>query len=962
MTDNVNTQLINRPRAINSIGDSVFIKLPFYRSKKQVNVIYINSELYEKVFNKKYDYETAKKDILDKFAVTLEGTNDEEVLGYGYVDKQTDPTDIALNGNKGSGRAFYLYENCNIKGDKTPFATSPRDDYNNGKYTLDSAIQECLISNILNNTPEFNNFETLAIIDTNEKYLFPHVDKPLDCGLIIRYSENNELYRFSHRFTNNKEFTKDELYDISKKIGILEGNKFIHRFLHGAWSIGNLSTNVNMIDLDTSFYVKGRHPQWSYTDKYITNFFGFEQYGQLKVIETIINSNLNIDNVSIDELKEIIENNRKIAIRKGFAKLIGYDENIYNKYSEQLDKLADEFSYLSQIMYDNYDNLNCVDENCQKTNIFDFSHFFRYYEIYKQKGIFDTNIGLSILLNNNADSLKYTYNNEDYHSKIKGFFEKIIVDNTGKYFECLNRVINFINSFDSLNEMIDINENIDKNKKLVKTYVENEDKKYLLARKWMRQELILLYREKGENIANEILNSIIDVYTNKNSRGNNYLRDLYIFTTGYIYRDINTEGYYQYHLKMFNKQKVDRILMRLNGHSSLLKSDDYINYTSERLDNKKLEDICEVSLIIENKIINTTELGIDNPKRECVVCQSNDDYSDITTEDIIEELKNNYNINVSSIEEILGGTEKCYCISDDKKKYFLKEFIFGENYESIIQEYQILEELNNSGIPIANFIKTKNNKLAVEYKGCLMILQEFVEGKTYHNEPLPKELLYKSASLLGEIHSALINKFSLDNTDLWTNINIVKEAKEIDYLLNEIEKIKDDPNYEILKETLDYKKQMLGELTSYNNMFSNLSYNMTHGDYSKRQLIFDSNETPIAIDFSSSLVAPVVWEIIRSYILSTLTYENNDDFDYDMFVNYIKVYMNSINLSKEDISMMPYTLIYQCIIDKNGYLEYIKSHNQEKVDFIRWKYNICKCLEKDADNIVNEVINHCIKK
>ena len=540
--ENYNSQILNKPKAIDIIGEEAFLKLPFYRSKKQVNVVYINSKLYEKVFNKKYDYESAKKDILDKFAVTLEGSSEEEVLGYGYVDRQNDPTDIALNGNKGSGRAFYLYENCNIKGDKTPFATSPRDDYNNGKYTLDSAIQECLISNILNDIPEFSNFETLAIIDTNETYKFPHVEKPLDCGLIVRYSENNELYRFSHRFVNNKVFTRDELYDISKKIGILEGNKFIHRFLHGAWSIGNLSIDVNMIDLDTSFFVKERNPQWSYTDKYITNYFGFEQYGQLKVLEIIINSNLNIDNVSLDELKEIIENNRKTAIRKGFTKLIGYDENIYNKYSEQLDKLADEFSYLSQVIYDNYDNLNCVDPNCQKTNIFDFSRFFRYYEICKQKGIWNTTTGLNILLNESADSLKYTYENEEYHSKIKSFFGDLIIDSTGKYFECVTKAINFINDFDLLNEMIDSNENIDKNKKLVQTYIENEDKKYLLARKWMRQELVLLYREKGENIINEILNSIIDIYTNKNSRGNTYLSDLYIFTTGYIYRDINTEG------------------------------------------------------------------------------------------------------------------------------------------------------------------------------------------------------------------------------------------------------------------------------------------------------------------------------------------------------------------------------------------------------------------------------------
>ena len=55
-------------------------------------------------------------------------------------------------------------------------------------------------------------------------------------------------------------------------MGILEGNKFIDRFLHGAWSLGNISIEGNIIDLDTSFYTTGRQPQWCFTNKYKTNF------------------------------------------------------------------------------------------------------------------------------------------------------------------------------------------------------------------------------------------------------------------------------------------------------------------------------------------------------------------------------------------------------------------------------------------------------------------------------------------------------------------------------------------------------------------------------------------------------------------------------------------------------------------------------------------------------------------
>lgn len=611
-----NSQFLNNPKALDDIGNTTFLKLPFYKRKNKVNVIYINPKIYEKIFRKKYDYEVAKKDIIDRFSVTLKNdNNNDDVLGYGYVDRQGDPTDIALNGNKGSGRAFYLYENCNLKGEKTPFATSPRDDYNNGKYSLDCAIQECLISNVLNNILGFDNFETLAIIDLNEEFLFPHTEGKLPCGLIIRYYENNELYRFSHRFINNKNFSKEELYAIAKKIGILEGNKFIKRFLHGAWSIGNLSIDGNMIDLDTSFFVKGRHPQWSFTDKYITNYFGFEQKGQLKVLETVLNSDLNVDNVSLDELELIVEDNRKKTIRKEFAFLIGYDEKIYNKYASYFDKIADEFSFLSQMIYDNYDNLNCLDENCQNTYLFDFSNFFRYYEITKQNGTWSKMKGLSLLLNKDAKSLEYLYNDDNYHHKIKQFFSSITVDSTDRYMEFINRTLQFIEQFSSINELIDNNESIDKNKKLIQAYVENEDKKYLMARKWMRAELIDLYKSKGDKFVNEIINSIKGFYSQKDYASEYLYCDLIIYKEGILFREINTRGYNRFCLRVFDKNISDNFVLNIEDKNYLLKLNQSGLYISNFLPNNLISKLDNCSLFsVNNDNLVFSEIGRDIEK------------------------------------------------------------------------------------------------------------------------------------------------------------------------------------------------------------------------------------------------------------------------------------------------------------------------------------------------------------
>ena len=620
------------PRTIKDIGTDTFLKVPFYKRKSSVEVIYINPIIYEKVFEKKYNYEEAKNDIIERFSVTLEDNG--EIIGYGFVDKQADPTDIALNGNKGSGRAFYLYENCNIKGEKTPFATSSREDYNNGKYSLDCAIQECLISNVLNRQFTFNNFETLAIIDINEEYLFPYTNEKLPCGLIVRYYEDKELYRFSHRFVNNIPFNKKELIDISKKIGELEGNKFIKRFLHGAWSIGNLSINSNMIDLDTSFFVVGRHPQWSFTDRFITNYFGFEEKGQIKVLETILNSDLNIDKINLEELSKIVEEQKIKTIRKKLSILMGYSESEYTKYSQNFDKLADEFVYLSRLIFDNYNNLNCLDENCQNTYLFNFSNFFRYYEISKQKGNWNKQYGLSLLLNKKAKFIEYNYNDENYHEKILTFFKNMIVDDDNKYFDAINKALQFIDTFDMLNEKIDENEKIDKNIKLIKAYLENEDKIYLTARKWMRAELIELYKEKGPKYVNDVMNTIIGFYSDKDYSTDNFLCDLYIFEEGMLFREISKNGYNRFCLKMLNNKNNNKMKICINEIEIILESKDNINYYSNNFENIKLFPIDRVILDDGKKTVHCIEYGYDNRNYKSYIESISNISGSITDEDI----------------------------------------------------------------------------------------------------------------------------------------------------------------------------------------------------------------------------------------------------------------------------------------------------------------------------------------
>jgi len=942
-------QFSKMPKTLEDIGTDNFLKIPFYKRNNNLEVVYINPIIYEKVFSKKYNYEQAKKDIIERFSVTLEEKG--EIIGYGYVDKQADPTDIALNGNKGSGRAFYLYENCNIKGEKTPFATSPRDDYNNGKYSLDCAIQECLISNVLNRQSTFCNFETLAIIDTKEEYLFPHTSEKLPCGLIIRYYEDKELYRFSHRFVNNIPFNKSELINLSNKIGELEGNKFIKRFLHGAWSIGNLSIDSNMIDLDTSFFVIGRHPQWSFTDRYITNYFGFEEKGQVKVLETIVNSNLNIETVSLDELSKIIEDQKLKTIRKNLLILMGYNEFEYAKYSQYFDKLADEFIYLSQLIFDNYDNLNCLDENCQNTNLFNFSNFFRYYELLKQKGIWNKQQGLNLLLNKNARLFEYNYHDDNYHEKILSFFRNIIIDSDDKYLDALNRALLFIDEYDRLNELIDTNERINKNQKLIKSYLENEDKIYLTARKWMRAELIDMYQEKGTKYVNDIINTIINFYSDKDYSKDDFLCDLYIFDKGILFREISVNGYNRICLKLSNSINEDSISIYLNGKEIILYSEDKINYYSDKFDNTNIFPFNNVVLKIGITKINCIDCGRENGNYKTYIETIHNNSQNITEEDIKKYLQEHYNIEVLDIKRMVGSSARCYCIVSTNKKYFLKVFEQDKSIESIILESEILNILDNNKILVPKIIKTNNGKISLLVNNHFFILENFIEGKTFHKDSLSKELLLESSDILGKIHQILSTKFSWDyNVSYLSLINVKNEYREIDYLIDLIEKNKDNENYGLLKDSLNYKKSMLMKVQKYREMFQDLTMSMTHGDYSKRQIISEDNKIKGIVDFSSCDFLPVALEVIRSYFLSTLSCEKVEEFDYELFSDYIEIYLKQFCLKENDLIAMPYLLLTHFVLSKYGYIECVYN-NRDKEDIIKyilWKDKICKFLEENA--------------
>jgi hypothetical protein len=588
-----------------------------YQAKEKYNVIYINSKLYEEIFKEKYEWQTAKQRISDMFSITLdEEKSNKQIAGKAYSDKQLDPTGIALSGNLGSGRAFF-YKNCfNIKGDKTKLATAPKNIYSNGKYALSAAIKETVIANILVDDFIIPAFETLAILDKKERFDFEdeYMDADdvirkevynLPCSIEIRVNKEKELYRISNSLINKDKYTINELEDFCEKLAKIEANKFCDRFLHGSWSVGNISIDGNLIDFDTATFVKGRYPQYSNTNKYKSNYFGYELLGQKLMIKSILDYE-NIENANKIEtnLDDLMNEKYKENMKIRFCDLIGLNYNLhYKKYNKYIDSLYEKFNVLSRKFLPNYYETNVAENSGDITYLFDFSKFFQKYLITKKDYKNNILLGMKLLLND-TEYIEYEKIGM-IKEKIQEFFYENIVDEKN-IDNSINNAMDFIEEYDELFNLISKKTELSNIK--VKQYIINANRNYLYGNENIYGEISYLYDIKkiDEKTTNRIINALIN--TNKR---NNYNKKDENKLGLQIYEDLLTylvlsENYYYLVIEPYSNTEIEFAKAIINGQEVMMRhfSDENGNImVSEKTEFDNLPDILnfDIKLKINGK-------------------------------------------------------------------------------------------------------------------------------------------------------------------------------------------------------------------------------------------------------------------------------------------------------------------------------------------------------------------------
>lgn len=323
-------------------------------------------------------------------------------------------------------------------------------------------------------------------------------------------------------------------------------------------------------------------------------------------------------------------------------------------------------------------------------------------------------------------------------------------------------------------------------------------------------------------------------------------------------------------------------------------------------------------------------------------------------EEIKQELKENYDIDIKHIEKINEGNAEIYEINNEKEKFVLKIFQMKYKSKDIEKECRAFECLNKFGIKTPKYIVCKNGKQFFKKSdGRVCVLQQFIEGRTYKLNQGDEKILLNVAKHLGEIVQALENFKCEDETKIedWYSEEEFMNAKE---KFNQIKsKLNNNEVDKKIKNDLDFKLKVIEKQLNNPDLndIDKITYKVSHGDYSYLQIIYNGNEHVI-LDFVRTKRIPIVWEIIRSY---SYTDEKCKDgmINMENLIKYTKEVAKYIKLNKYDLKYMPYIYLIQLARSSYGYKEYFekKENREEILQFAFFRTNICRDLERKAKRI-----------
>lgn len=316
-------------------------------------------------------------------------------------------------------------------------------------------------------------------------------------------------------------------------------------------------------------------------------------------------------------------------------------------------------------------------------------------------------------------------------------------------------------------------------------------------------------------------------------------------------------------------------------------------------------------------------------------------------------LKKNYNIECTYFEKILNSSANVFIVyTVDNQKYILKEFQENFDVSKIEREVLIVNYLHRCGIPTPIFKKTIDNTFFFLNNNYLY-LQQYIEGKTlnFHtsNQIQQTEMAKYYTKIVKLLQTSNINFPIFDNSifDKKRMENNIYKFENLITKTNNNEII--DMLYEKIRQLNIMIKKEFSELEK-------MSLVKSHGDYNVSQIIYDeTNHINGILDFSSSKIVLLSWELFRSYIYMDPKY-NKGKFDLDGLLKYLSIFNSCNLLNIYDLKNM-FLVYYMYILNSSFGLEQCIFNGD--INYLRIGEDLfyqCMYLNKNMYKLENKIL------
>lgn len=337
----------------------------------------------------------------------------------------------------------------------------------------------------------------------------------------------------------------------------------------------------------------------------------------------------------------------------------------------------------------------------------------------------------------------------------------------------------------------------------------------------------------------------------------------------------------------------------------------------------------------------------------------------VLTPDLITKLAGKkYGLEIRAVQRLTLGSANCYCISDDKNRYFLKEFQSGFSKGDLTREARLTDYLIGHGIPTARFIRTRSGAAFFVYRGHLICLEEYIDGATFHYNNFPQKYLPEAAATLGKLHQTLRGyRLPVDMGKKWlSSFSAQRSISQYDDLLRVLEAKREDKYYDRIKADLNYRRDLiLRKSDQLIHSYQNITYTATHGDFQGCQLICDDDHIKAIIDFSSARILPATWELMRSYVQSSETCRATAQIDLEEFGRYVREYLKFFPLTRTDLQAMPDVYLFQLMRSRYGYPHYLLGDSEDREELLQfafWRTDMCREIERKSEQISAMLVRH----